>query len=123
MAGRILATHVHVHREGKESVILEAGSVVPKWAEKLITNPAAFAEPVVEEPGEAAAEHGEYSTWTNRDLKAALVERELPVSGNHDELVQRLIDDDTEKAENGDDDESDEGLDDDADEADEDNQE
>jgi hypothetical protein len=46
--GTLVAT-VHVHRGGVSTVFL-AGSTPPKWAEKLITNPAVWADEVQETP-------------------------------------------------------------------------
>lgn len=43
-----------------------------------------------------APESDEYSEWTVAQLKKELRSRELPVSGNHDELVARLEEDDEE---------------------------
>lgn len=40
-----------------------------------------------------------YDEWSNSDLKEECRKRGLPVSGNHDALVERLTEDDAEQAE------------------------
>jgi hypothetical protein len=98
---QVLVNDVWVLRDGAHT-LLPAGSSVPGWAKDLVTNPKAFVDavpaPAEGESGNDSGKPGEYSTWKNGDLKAALKERDLPVGGNHDELVARLIEWDAEKA-------------------------
>lgn len=48
------------------------------------------------EQGDGAGEDGAYSDWTVEQMRAELHRRELPVSGNKPELLQRLRDNDSE---------------------------
>jgi hypothetical protein len=104
MAGtKVLATNVHVEHEG-ESVLLEAGSELPKWARELVTNPAAFVpegEADQEEPDPGSDEAKGYADQTVDELTALLKERELPTSGNKAELVARLTEADQEEPDPG----------------------
>lgn len=58
-------------------------------------------EPVRDEAGEPeqpAADVPEYGDWTVEQLKEQLAERDLPKSGKRDDLVARLVEDDTARA-------------------------
>ena len=44
--------------------------------------------------GDPPSEEGGYSEWTKAELEAELENRDLPKSGNKDELVARLEEDD-----------------------------
>lgn len=99
MSGRkVLATDVWVDKEG-EPTLLHAGKPVPGWAADLVTNPAAFVAAPTEgddEGGDSGPYDGE--EFTKEKLQELLKERELPTSGNKDELKARLVADDAEKA-------------------------
>lgn len=41
---KIAATHVHVHKNDGETVVIAAGEEVPGWAHKLIDNPAVYVD-------------------------------------------------------------------------------
>ncbi len=66
-----LRTTVHVFDDDGKPHIFSPGSVVPGWATKKITNPAAWepeAEPAEPEPSEPAGEPSE--SWTVPQLRA-----------------------------------------------------
>lgn len=44
--------------------------------------------------GDAPSEEGDYSEWTKDELQAELKNRDLPTSGNKDELIARLEEND-----------------------------
>ncbi|MBN9209350.1 MAG: hypothetical protein J0H96_11890 [Microbacterium ginsengisoli] len=110
MTDRIAATAVHVHTEDGSSVVFAAGESVPKWAQKLITNDAVYA--TVETPetpetadagtssaaGDGSSSTREYESLTVDGLKELLKTRELPQTGNKEELVTRLREADAEAA-------------------------
>lgn len=96
--GRVLTKNVYLEKEG-DVVRLLAGTEVPRWAEDLITNPKAFEsdDETPEEESAAAVPVG-YAALTVEQLQVELKGRELPVSGNKPELVERLEADDAEKS-------------------------
>ena len=65
------------------------------------------AERMLQDDGDDEEDVG-YDDMTNADLKELLKARELPVSGNHDELVARLDADDAEGNDDEEDDDEDE---------------
>lgn len=48
--GRVLVSDVHVTDKTGNVVVLATGSELPDWAEKLVTNPAAFGDDVATAP-------------------------------------------------------------------------
>lgn len=52
MAGKRLATHVHVVDDKGAEHVLPAGSTVPSWARDRVTNPAAYADAAQPEAAE-----------------------------------------------------------------------
>lgn len=81
-----LSADVWVHDEERGDVLLPAGTTVPDWAERHVTNSKAFATAEVEARAETEDDGGP----TKAELVAELKRLELPTSGNKQELVERL---------------------------------
>ncbi|WP_230671031.1 SAP domain-containing protein [Rathayibacter sp. Leaf248] len=111
MAGRILATDVHVPGV-IGATLYPAGTVETEELTELIPNPKAWVTlPGTVEPIPAAEASpsvgGEYvplvAPYTGKvdDLKAELVHRGLDIEGKKDDLIARLEADDRDKAAGG----------------------
>ena len=101
MAGKVLGSYVHVENKKGEIEILAPGQELPAWAEKQVTNPAAFHDaPAAESASESTSSETAtgYAALQVKDLKAELKKRELPQTGKQAELIARLEKDDAEKA-------------------------
>lgn len=124
----VLRTDVHVTSDSGESKVLKAGSEVPKWASKLVTNPKAFLEiedaPTGEPDGSGASGDGgsgqqppantyvakragvddvpPYADWAFHDLQAEAGANGRALdgggTGKADEIVARLTADDAAQA-------------------------
>lgn len=93
-AGDTLHGHV-VLRHGGELVRLAPGDSVPEWADELVTNPKLLeGEDEVEETESEAPGGDGYDDMNKEELQSVLEDRDLPVSGNKDELIERLREDD-----------------------------
>jgi len=98
---KVLRTYVHVTKSDNSVVILAAGDTVPEDLAEYVTNPKAFVELDLEREEQDEQESGEesYEDLTIDELKDKLKGRELPVSGNKPDLIERLQFDDLEREE------------------------
>jgi hypothetical protein len=123
---QVLATDVHVTNKDGESKLLRAGSELPSWATKLVTNKKALVQ-VEEAPagdsgtgGQVGTDPGSqtppetpyvakregvedvqpYDAWAYHDLQAESIGRKLEGggAGKADEIVARLKADDAAQA-------------------------
>ncbi|WP_213816231.1 SAP domain-containing protein [Glaciihabitans sp. dw_435] len=93
----VLAFDVHVTDAANVIHVLHAGDRVPKELEELVTNPKAYV--IGEDEAESALPtNGGYAEWTNPQLQEELRNRDLPVSGNKPDFIERLTLDDVERA-------------------------
>jgi hypothetical protein len=94
--GRTLKHDVHIQIQRKDrfdTIVLRAGTEVPKHLKKYVPNPKAYVGVDTAEP-----DTGETSTDERDELIAELKKRDLPTDGSIDELKQRIAEHDAEIA-------------------------
>lgn len=84
------------HKEQGDAYLdwLKSWNVDVSQASKAAPEPVSEPEPVAEPVAEPATEPDDYDDWTNDELRDELGKRELSKSGNKDELIGRLREDD-----------------------------
>jgi len=90
--------HIQLRRKNRwETIVLRAGTEVPKHLAKHVTNPKAYVQNDV-----AESDTGENDSTDERDtLIVELRLRDLPTDGTVDELKQRIEEHDAELAAQG----------------------
>jgi hypothetical protein len=122
---KVLATDVYVTNEAGQGTLLAAGTEVPKWASKLVTNPKAFVDVEGEATDDGSGDGSgqtppattppvnthvakragvddvpPYDTWAYHDLQQEAIGRQLDGggAGKGEEIVARLAADDAAQA-------------------------